>query len=191
MPGVDSEAWIEAWLLADRGTQAECDGWILAVIRHRAWRLGDHEEDLLQDVRLKLVESFERGAFRGDSSLKTFVQAVAKHTCLNAIRAARIRQTSPFSEELHPSLRDHPGEELERSEQARICYEVVHRLPERCRDLLRLVLIDELSYDEIGRRLDIATGTVKSRLSRCRDRAVSLRRSLVGGRIPRTREQGA
>jgi len=185
------EQWIEAYLFGERSAQAECDAWTLAVIRHRTWRLREQEEDLLQDVRVRLVQAFERGAFRGDSSLKTFVQAVAKHTCLNAVRAARIRETSEFSEEQHPSSRDNPGEELEKTEQARLCYKVLTNLPESCRRLFQLVLVDELSYDEIARSLDLAVGTVKSRLARCRDRAVSLRRTLTGRRAAGAIRRGA
>ncbi len=172
--------WIEAYLFGDRRTHEECAGWILAVVRHRAWRLPADAEDLLQEVRLRLVRAFEKGAFRGTSSVKTYVQSVAKHTCLDALRRAKVREAIPFDEEQFPSSRDEPSETLAKRESARLCYDVLMRLPEPCRRLFQWILVDELTYEEMARRQSVAVGTIKSRLARCRDRAVSLRESIRG-----------
>jgi RNA polymerase sigma-70 factor (ECF subfamily) len=172
--------WVEAYLFGDRRTHEECAGWILAVIRHRAWRLPADAEDLLQEVRLRLVESFEKGSFHGISSPKTYVQSVAKHACLDALRRAKVREALPFSEEQFPSSRDEPSEALAKREDARLCYEVLMGLPAHCRRLFQWILVEELTYEEMARRQSVAVGTVKSRLARCRDHAVSLRQSALG-----------
>jgi len=171
---------VEAFLAGDTLVHREFEGWILAVIRHRTWRLGDQVDDLLQEIRLKLVRLFEGNAFRYESSLKTYVQAVSKHSCLDAVRRARIRETVPLSPEHPLPSSDNPIRSLERKESARICYEVLANLPETCRMIFRLALVDGLTYEEIAERLDVAMGTVKSRLARCRDRAVALRQTLFG-----------
>lgn len=173
--------WIDGFLFGEREVHGECHGWILAVVRHRAWGLRQDEEDVVQEVKLKLLGLFEAGTFRGASSLKTFVQAVAKHSCLDALRRARVRAADPFSEEQFPSWRDHPANELERQESARLCYDVLAHLPGPCRELFRLLLVDDRSYEEIAGELGLAIGTVKSRLARCRDRALELREVLSSG----------
>jgi RNA polymerase sigma-70 factor (ECF subfamily) len=177
---------IDGFLQGDPATLRALDAWILPVVRHRAWKLRELEEDLLQEVRLRLLKLFEAGTFRGDAALKTYVQATAKYTCLDAVRRARIRRTEELREEHFPLSRDHPAEDLRRWDEARLCRLVLVRLPERCRRLLRLVLERELSYEEIAGELAISLGTVKSRLARCRDRAVLLRGELLA-----IREEGA
>jgi RNA polymerase sigma-70 factor (ECF subfamily) len=52
------------------------------------------------------------------------------------------------------------------------------RLPEEQRAVLLLVALEEMSYEEVARTLEIPLGTVMSRLSRGRER---LRLILDGG----------
>lgn len=175
-------ALVAGFLRGDPESLRALDAWILPVVRHRAWKLRDLEADLLQEIRLRLLKLFAARAFRCESALKTYVQAAAKYTCLDAVRRARVRRAEDLREELLPSSRDHPGEDLRRWDEARLCRRVLARLPEPCRRLLRLVLERELSYEEIAGEMAISLGTVKSRLARCRDRAVALRGQLMAVR---------
>ncbi len=172
--------WIEAYLFGDRQVHEECAAWTLSVVRHRAWRLPADSEDLLQEVRLRLLQAFEKGSFRGESSIRTYVESVAKHACLDALRRAKVREAIPFDEEQFPSSRDEPSETLARREDARLCHDVLMQLPASCRRLFQWILVDELTYEEMARKQSVAVGTVKSRLARCRDRALSLRETREG-----------
>ena len=60
----------------------------------------------------------------------------------------------------------------------------VGRLPEEQRAVLLLVAVEDLSYTEVARALDIPLGTVMSRLSRAREK---LRRSMEGEAHPTLR----
>ena len=51
-------------------------------------------------------------------------------------------------------------------------------LPDEQREVLLLVAIEEMTYDEVSRALAIPIGTVMSRLSRARER---MRRLIAGG----------
>jgi RNA polymerase sigma-70 factor (ECF subfamily) len=179
-------ALIEGFLAGDRTALAEIDRWLVQVIRHRAWRFSTEHDDLLQECRFKLLRAFEKGAFHGRSSLKTFVQATAKHTSLDAIRTAATRRSYlvsaervDLSREPAAATNDNPHRELERGEELRLCHQVLTGLPEHCRLLFRLLLAEGKSYEEVASAVSIATGTVKSRVARCRDRAVALRRVLI------------
>jgi len=46
--------------------------------------------------------------------------------------------------------------------------EVLAGLPPDCRELLRMVFVDRLSYREIGLKLGISEGAIKTRVHRCR-----------------------
>jgi RNA polymerase sigma-70 factor (ECF subfamily) len=176
----DEPELIEAYLCGEPSAVRAIDEWIVPVIRHRAWRLTDQDQDLCQDVRLKLLARLRDGSFRGESSLKSYVQAVAKYTCLDALRRSRIRRAEPLTAEPSVPSRDDPMESLSQKESERLCHRVLDALPEPCRELFRLVLERELSYEAIAEQLSLSLGTVKSRLARCRDRAVGLRRRMLG-----------
>ena len=51
------------------------------------------------------------------------------------------------------------------------------RLPEQDRLILSMRAIEDMSYQEIGKALELPSGTVKSRISRAREK---IRRSLDG-----------
>lgn len=194
-PRESAAALIEAYLRGEAAGHRQLDGWIAAVVRRRAWGLDETPDDLVQEVHLRLVRRLEHQEFRADSSLKTFVQAIAKHVCIDAIRKRRRWQTTPLIEEQFPHSNDDPGQTLERREQARLCFQVLQRLSEACRHLFRLILEEERTYEGVAADLGVPIGTVKSRLARCRDQAVAARKQLTnrstGDRrtaLPGTRE---
>lgn len=193
-PSPSDAALIDAYVMGERRALAEVDGWLLAVIRHRVWRFSAEHDDLLQECRLKLLRCLEEKRFAGRSSLKTFAQAIAKHTCLDTVRRATLRRTvslasgeeedgggdgDRISTELLAAGGDQPDAGLERQQELQLCYEILAGLPGPCRRLFQLLLEEEQGYAEMATALGIAIGTVKSRLARCRDRAKSLRQSYL------------
>ena len=169
----------EAFLTGDRAAVAQFDDWIRPVIRHRTWGLPEQEQDLLQEVRLRLLKELGAGSFRGQSALKTYVQSVAKYTCLDAVRWARVRRGHEPLREQIVAMTDQPDEQLERWDEARLCTMVLSGLSELCRDMLRMVFERRLRYEQIAAEMELSLGTVKSRLARCRDKAVTLRGELL------------
>ena len=61
-----------------------------------------------------------------------------------------------------------PYEELEEMDQTRLFHRALHLSPEGCRRLWRMIFLDRMSYAQIGHRLKIPPGTVKSRVARAR-----------------------
>ena len=141
--------------------------------------LGDPEEarDVSQEVFLQVFRSLRR--FQGRSSLRTWIYRIAVNLCRNHRRFWQRRARA----------RCRPLDDLSQSEQVRLSepggespYEVAHRR-ERARRVQgallklsfdhRLVLllreVEGLSCDEIAQTLDVASGTVKSRLARARE----------------------
>jgi RNA polymerase sigma-70 factor (ECF subfamily) len=140
--------------------------------------LGSREEalDLSQEVFLRVFRTV--GSFRGQSSLRTWLFRIVVNQARNRQRWwRRRRQSDQVSLDQH--VVDHgeprqPGDDaspdrvLARKQTARRLWDALDRLPFDQRTAIVLREFDGLSYDEIAFSLDIAVGTVKSRLTRAR-----------------------
>lgn len=140
--------------------------------------LGDKEEalDLSQDVFLTVFRMLDR--FRGQSALRTWIYRIVVNQARNRQRWWRRRyQSAQVPLDVHVSAHgdlaspaDECGPErlLRQKEQAERVWQALRELPFDQRTALVLREIDGLSYEEIGFSLNVAVGTVKSRLARAR-----------------------
>lgn len=146
---------------------------------------GDREEsaDLAQEAFLKAWQALPN--FQGESSFATWVYRLTTNLCIDYIRRQqRRRETvsavslddsdSPFPEPADPGQDPHGA--LERTELRRAVERGLQALPEAQRQVLVLRELSGLSYQEIGARLDLDLGTVKSRIARAR---LALRKILL------------
>ena len=148
--------------------------------------LGDRDEalDLSQEVFLRVFRTLSN--FRGQSALRTWIYRIVINQARNRQRWWRRRHRSDVV-----SLDDHlrrcgdveskrdllPDRLLASKETAARIWEALERLPFDQRTALILREVDGLKYEEIAYSLDIAVGTVKSRLTRARQ---ALRAELLG-----------
>jgi RNA polymerase sigma-70 factor (ECF subfamily) len=141
--------------------------------------LGDHNEalDLSQEVFLRVFRTIH--AFRGQSALRTWIFRIVVNQARNRQRWWRRRLRSQ-QVSLDDHIRDHgdlpeqtngssPDRILGQKEVAERIRSALDQLPFDQKTALVLREIDGLSYEEIGFSLDVAVGTVKSRLARARE----------------------
>jgi RNA polymerase sigma-70 factor, ECF subfamily len=140
--------------------------------------LGDHDEalDLSQEVFLNVFRTI--GRFRGQSALKTWIYRIVINQARNRQRWWKRRHRSEqvsLDERLEvegnlppASDADDPHRLFGQKELATRIWAALARLPFDQRTVVVLREIDGLSYDEIAFSLDVAVGTVKSRLTRAR-----------------------
>ncbi|MGH9867116.1 MAG: RNA polymerase sigma factor [Candidatus Polarisedimenticolia bacterium] len=135
----------------------------------RAFRFGPSvESDLVQDALMRLLVNLGAGQFRGESSLRTYAARVARYTCLEHLR--RRRDEQPLDPEAVPSVArwSHPEESFLWTEEHLRNLDIFSRLPADCRELLRWIFVEGLSYRDVGARLGVSEGAVKVRVFRCR-----------------------
>ncbi|MCQ2354688.1 MAG: RNA polymerase sigma factor [Clostridia bacterium] len=143
-------------------------------------------EDAAQETYLKIWRS--RGSFRGDCPARNFVLRIARNCALDLIRRRDKRQTSPLTwEDNGGEIREldlpdtspdsDPSAAVIRSEENAVIRECFASLPPEMRMILSMREFEGLSYDEIAESLGIPPGTVKSRISRARDKLEKLLRS--------------
>jgi RNA polymerase sigma-70 factor (ECF subfamily) len=136
-------------------------------------------EDVVQETFLRAYRALDR--FRGESSLKTWLYAIA----LNRVRVrqgtlarfrklfTRLGKTDPENEnELYfadpPDPSASPEEDAMTAERRRMLRDAMRALPEEFRTAVLLRDLDGLSYTEIADALKVPIGTVRSRIARGR-----------------------
>ena len=130
-------------------------------------------EDAAQEVFLKAFQSL--GKFKPDAALYTWLYRIAVNTCLDF-------KKSPFSRLLKrlfddeeglkelPSQNPSPERTYTSKQMGARLNAALGKLPYKLRIAIVLKELEGLSYEEIALILDISTGTVKSRISRARER---------------------
>lgn len=128
----------------------------------------EESEDLVTESFLKMLH--KREEFENLSNIKSFLYLVTRNACINSIKAekrhnlahAQMQFLLPDGETNEDLLR----EEMVRIELLRQIYEEIEELPARCREIFKLLFIEGLGTDEIGRRLGLSPQTVRSQKAR-------------------------
>jgi len=168
------------FLRGEKKAYATIDKWITTVVRNNRWDLGRDVLDIAQDVRLTIFENLQNDKFQFKSSLKTYVWRIAKYTCIDHLRCRKQLLSIDEKEiELVDAGKD-PSEELNEKEQKMLFMNLFQSLPQNCRDLWRMIWEEKLHYEKIAQRLKISEGTVKSRVARCKEKALELGRKISG-----------
>ena len=149
------------------------------------WRIVRHTqdaEDVVQDTFLTAWRSL--GDFREEAALSTWLHRIAVTRALHHVERAseRMRRASRSidDEESGPAAlialeggrsraaAESPLRQLESKELLARLQRCLDKLPPAWRAVLALRDVDALAYDEIARVLEVALGTVRSRLARAR-----------------------
>jgi RNA polymerase sigma-70 factor (ECF subfamily) len=173
---LSDELLIQGYIDGDATAYRDVSRWIRAVVDSRHWGLQHQREDMIQEVHKRLFENLSRERFRAGSSLKTYVTQVSKYTCIEFLRK-KIRARAVDIDSME--LRDKgpgPEQELAAAEWTEKAAGAVASLPGNCRELFEMIFIERLPYQQIGRRLGVAEGTVKSRTWRCREQLAKILR---------------
>jgi len=181
-----------AFLRGDRARVAEIRAAVQTVVRSFQFPDGELDRDLVQDALSRIIQNLSAGRFRGDASLETYAQKVAKYTCLEHLRRKRFEVRMDLESIPSRARWSQPEGSLLRTEEHLRNLRLFASLSEESRELLRLIFLEGLSYHEIGRRLGISEGAIKSRLHRirlaCREAAGAAGASVLRRGRERVRE---
>ena len=175
--------------LVRRFVEGDVDAFDALVTRHQNRVFGlcvrllgsrTYAEEAAQEVFVKVYRNL--GRFRGESKFTTWLYRVTLNHCRN-VQAYRARRHEKRHDSLDARSEDEDGpgpkrelpaagpsaeEQILEDERLRFLREEMARLDPIWREILLLRDVEGLSYDEIGAALDLAAGTVKSRIHRAR-----------------------
>ena len=147
--------------------------------------LGNREDamDASQEVFLRVFRFLP--GFQEESGFSTWIYRIAVNVCKDALvqRAKRTEQPLEYQNEDEesrileiPDERYRPEELVEQSELKGLLADAILTLPEQQRQMIIMRDVQGLRYEEIGEILSLELGTVKSRISRAREK---LRKKLL------------
>jgi RNA polymerase sigma-70 factor (ECF subfamily) len=128
-------------------------------------------DDLVQDTLERAWNKFY--LWRPGSDLRAWLFTIMHNVFVNQARRRRYESEELTDEMPAAAVRATQGDQLELQDVDRVLRSIS---PEQ-REVVLLVAVEQLTYEEVSRALDIPIGTVMSRLSRGRERM----RQALGG----------
>jgi RNA polymerase sigma factor (sigma-70 family) len=129
-------------------------------------------EDIVQEAFITAIK--KEGTYMGLGSFEGWLRRIVINTALGYLRKNREIATDSVPEQIESSILDTPADEpvkriiesADFNEQQLLA--VIDRLPDHHRAVFNLYVIDNFKHQQIGKMLNISTGTSKSHLSRAR-----------------------
>jgi RNA polymerase sigma factor (sigma-70 family) len=150
--GGDDECWRE---LVERYSR------YVYAISVQAFRLPEQDaDDVFQEVFARAYEHL--GRLRDDAALRPWLAQLTRRLCIDTLRRGSREQ--PAGEDVEPEGVDDAIAQLD---EALSVHEAMRTLPEHCAEILDRFFARDESYRTIGAALELPSGTVASRISRC------------------------
>jgi RNA polymerase sigma factor (sigma-70 family) len=159
----DDDAWRE---LVERFSR-----YVYAIIV-QAFRLPDHDaEDVFQEVFARAYENLHK--LQNDESIRPWLAQLTRRLCIDSLRAGK--REGPGEEAIDEPI--DAEDTITKLDEALAIHEALATLPESCQEILDRFFARDESYRLIGEALELPSGTIASRISRC---LVKLRHELEG-----------
>lgn len=182
------------WIAAAKGGDAYAFEQLMAAYEKKIYCLclrmmgNAHDgEDCAQEAMLRIWQKLPQ--FRGDAAFSTWVYRVTAALCMDALRKRQRTQKESLealSETGFDAQDDAPTPEEagEQQEQREMIAKAVASVPEAMRSVFLLRDVHGLSVEDTAKALGISAGTVKSRLSRAREKMAQHLRAqgMTGGK---------
>jgi RNA polymerase sigma-70 factor (ECF subfamily) len=136
-----------------------------AYLQARFPTLAEHD-DLVQETYTRLLRAQATGGVRYP---KAFLFTAARNAAFDLFRRRRAKPTETVTELVALSvMEERPGigEQLDQSYELEVLAAAVRALPDRCRQVIMLRYLDDLSYKEIAVQLEISVETVKVHMAK-------------------------
>lgn len=147
----DQEAWRE---LVERFSR------YVYAIAVQAFKLPEHDaEDVFQEVFTRAYQHLHK--LRDDEAIRPWLAQLTRRLCIDRIRAGSAEHLDDDVDV--PDLEDR----ISKLDEAMTVHEAMAALSDNCQEILDRFFARDESYRTIGDALDLPSGTIASRISRC------------------------
>lgn len=158
--------------LVSRCLEADEEAWAILVERYadyvyalaaRGFRFPREEaEEVLQETMAQVYEHLRD--YRGSGPLRAWIGAIAQNVARQRLRS---RSRHPEFSLPHETSDEAQQQALEAVEEAVLARSALAQLEAPCREILNRFFVLNQKYGEIAKEMEIAEGTVGSRIARC------------------------
>jgi RNA polymerase sigma-70 factor (ECF subfamily) len=118
-------------------------------------------EDVVNEIMVNVLEKLKKGEFRGESSIGTFIYTITSRRIIDYIRQkSKLLKHAPES---NPYLS--PQDQIEDKERAEWIAKAIEKLKPKYKEVLYLYYYQELSREEVAKRLNITSRRVSERVN--------------------------
>lgn len=131
-----------------------------------------------EDIAIhSLAKFWEKGAVNFDSfqQIKSFIFTTAKHASFNYLKSRKVHRmhhrnlvyTTTITEE---SIAQQNEIALYKLERLQFLIDEIERLPEQCRETFKMVVLENMSREEVAKKMNIALSTVHAHCANAKNR---------------------
>jgi RNA polymerase sigma factor (sigma-70 family) len=131
----------------------------------------DDASDIFQNVCVELFTNLPK--LRKIRSLPSWLITVATHKCFHTQKKGRHEvELDAMEEDATAAFATMPAETLQEVQQEQLVREAIRKLSPRCAEMVQLLFFEQppIPYNELAKRLGLATGSIGFIRGRCLDR---------------------
>ncbi len=125
----------------------------------------EQNEDIEQEVYIKIWQNQDKYEEKG--KLKGWIGTIAKNLAKDYLKSSYVKNTTIAEEEKLNEIKDKkqtPELTLIQNERQKLIINAINALKPKFKEVVMLYEIEQLSYEQIARKIKTPVGTVKSRL---------------------------
>lgn len=131
---------------------------------------GEYNEDLEQETYLKTYLNLNK--YKEMNKFSQWICTICANLCRDYLKSSKTKlsQNSTSDELIVDNLKakDSPEKELSSKERQKLILKEINALPKKLKETIILYELEDFSYEQISKKLNIPAGTVKSRINSAR-----------------------
>lgn len=143
---------------------------------------GGYNEDIEQEVYIRTFKNLNK--YEERNKFSSWISVITANICRDYLRSAffKNQKNTLFDEDIVLSAKSNnqPERILTQKERQKAVLKAVDLLPSKLKKVIILYEFEDLSYEQISKKLNIPIGTVKSRISNARKLLQSSLQFLLG-----------
>lgn len=125
----------------------------------------EHNEDLEQEVYIKVWRN--RGKYEEKGKLKGWIGTIAKNISKDYLKSSYVKNRADVDDNIINEIKDNkhtPELKLIQNERHKMIIDAINNLKPKFKEIVMLYEIEQMSYEQISKKIKCPIGTVKSRL---------------------------
>ncbi len=143
---------------------------------------GGYNEDIEQEVYIRTFKNLNK--YEERNKFSSWISVITANICRDYLKSAffKNKKNTLYDEDMVLSAKSNsqPERILTQKERQKAVLKAVNLLPSKLKKVIILYEFEDLSYEQISKKLNIPIGTVKSRISNARKLLQSSLQFLLG-----------